>query len=1253
MSEPALHICLFGSLELVWGDEVLPPPSPALPRSLLAYLVFHHSRAVPRDRLVGLFWPERPDARARRALSQALWQVRTALGPAANRLTAEQDAVSFSLFPGDRLDVAEFERLADGPDLQSLVAAVDLHRADFLEGIYDDWALLERERLRECYLGVLGRLIALYKQQGSYEQALVYAQRLAAADPLREEVHRELMQLYHLLGRSQAALEQFAVLRAVLDAEIGLAPSHTTVALSQEIARDLAAALDEATPPHLPVAPPPPPLLRDLAHLPLVGRVGERGVLLDALQGVVQGQGGVALVEGDAGVGKTRLVGEIVADARWRGFQVGQGKAEHLAASPPYQLLCDALVPLLTPLRIAQLAESVEPLWFSVVASVCPVVADRLPDLPPLASLEPHEEQQRLWEGVARCLSGLAAIAPLVLILEDVHWADEATLGALVHLAPRVGKMRAFVILTARTAEDRERESVWQALESVDRASPLLRLRLEPFVPAETAALVTRALGVSAGDASVVAFAERLQDGTGGNALFLVESLKSLVEQGVLVLSSGGDGWCLPTADEPLPTPPSVQGLISRRLARLDALLRDVLELAAVLGEDADFPVLSRAGALASVGLPAALEALRQRGLLIESEAGYRFEHDRVRQVAYEAIEPEYRQRLHHKAGLVLEEMRPGQIESLAYHFDRAEVWDKAAIYGHQAGDRARAAYANDRAVAYYTQALKATQRLPGSTGLQFDLYLAREATLDLQGERAAQAGDLQALQTLSEQLGSARQAEVALRRANYAEAIGDYPAAIAAVQFAIDLARAAGDVTQEAAGYLQWGRALFYQGDYVAAEFQFTRALSTTQHNTPIAADSVVRLHRVEAESLHYLGGVHWLLDDYVGARRYYEQALLIYQEIDDQVGRVAVLNRLGVILAEQGNYTEAKAYYEWALPICGEIGYRYMEGSLFGNLGIVFLYQGDYTEASSYFEQSLRICREVGRRRGESMVLAYLGLLFHHLGDDEIAQEYCRKALLVVQDLDARPILSDVLTNLGHALVGLGYLEEAAEAYCQALDIRRELGEHNRAMESLAGLARVSVAQGHLDQALVQVEEILDRLANKGLAGADEPFRVYLTCYRVLEANSDYRAQGVLITAHDLLQEWAANIRDVTVRRSFLENVAAHREIVAAYRRTQENRVTVRLPRADAPTTRPLRDDEWIEVTWTPFASEDSQVEGKAAQRHHRLLRLLHEAGEQSAAPSVADLAVALGVTSRTVKRDLAALRAVGHDARTRGSR
>jgi len=1335
-----LSIYLLGGLDLSWDQSPLPSIPTTAARSLLAYLIFHHNQPHTRDLLAGTFWPDQPDAVARRRLSQALWRIRRALGPASDRLTAGRAHITFQLLPEDWLDVYEFERRArhaerrevDASLAEQLEACIQLYRGDLLAGYYDNWPLLERERLRGIYLVVLERLLALYKQGGDDERALSCAQRLVGADPLRESAHRELMRLYHLLGRSRAALEHFATLHDLLMEEMGAPPSSTTSALFQEIA----AALEEAAQPHLPVALPPPPVLQDLSHLPFVGRAKERAALQEAIRAAGQGRGGLALVEGDAGVGKTRLVGEVIADAEWRNLQVGLAKAVPLSVRAPYQLLREGLLPLLTPLRIAQLAELVEPLWLSAVALLLPALAEHLPQLPALPPLDPDKEQERLWEGLVRCVIGLATVSPLLLVLEDLHQADEATLAVLAYLAPRLSESRVLLVLTYRTAEARERAVVRETLDALDRALPLQRLRLLPFDRAEGVDLVRRALGAMQADVPSTRFAERLQDESGSNALFLVETLKSLLEQGALAPSSEGN-WVFPPGDQPLPVPASVQELVGERMGRLIPALRTVLELIAILGEEGSFSLLSQVSDKEVDTLLPALEELVRRGFLVEAEARYRFEHDRIQEIVYQVIPPVRRQGVHRQTATVMEGLYPERIEPLAYHFSLARVWDKAAHYHQQAGDQARQVYANAEAIDHYTQALEALERLPDPNELLvYELRLAREAIYALQGARAMQSEEFAALTVLGEQLddggpqAALRRATVALRQADYAQATGDYPGTIAAAQKTVDLVQAGladrrEAVYFEAESYLRWATALWRQGDCPAAQRRLEQGLAQAraaelrlQEARMLRGFGVVdylqgRYAEAQArfeQSLHFyreigdLGGESTTLNDvgnalyrlgeFAGARTFFEESLRIKQKMGDRQGEGLALNNIGLLCTDLHDYVEAVRYYEQAAHILYEIGDWQGYGLLRNNLGLVHLDQGDYPQASTCFEQALRICRDIGNRRveilaltnlalvylgqgvydqaqvhleqaghicreigrqgGEGWVLAYLGILALRQGDHQAAYAYGQQALQIAQRVE-KVLQCLALGVLGYTLTAAGSLDEAAAMYRQGLAVALQLDRAPEAMEYRAGLAHIALKQQHLDQALVYVEEILRYVEIDSLDGAMEPFQVYLICYNVLRANQDPRARQVLEIAHNILQGKAAKIEDESLRRSFLEQVVAHRDVLVAYdellAQTIERRVQVRLPRIDAPTGRPLRDDEYVEVAWTVETPEDAAVSSKVARRRQRILRLLEEARAEGALPSDRDLAEALGVSPRTLRRDMVSLAAAGHVLATRG--
>jgi tetratricopeptide (TPR) repeat protein len=200
--------------------------------------------------------------------------------------------------------------------------------------------------------------------------------------------------------------------------------------------------------------------------------------------------------------------------------------------------------------------------------------------------------------------------------------------------------------------------------------------------------------------------------------------------------------------------------------------------------------------------------------------------------------------------------------------------------------------------------------------------------------------------------------------------------------------------------------------------------------------------------------------------------------------------------------------------------------------------------------YEQALQIHQEIGNRRGEGHIFAGLGRIYAHQGRSAQAKAYLEQAVCICRELGERPEEGRALSHLGYALAESGHLAEAAEAHQQALSIRQELGQPSPAMESLSGLAQVSLAQGDLSQAQAQVEEILTYLESNALEGIIDPHQVYLTCYQVLKANDDPRAQEILNKGYRLLQERAAKISDEDMRCSFLENVAVHREIVAAFK-------------------------------------------------------------------------------------------------------
>jgi len=780
-----------------------------------------------------------------------------------------------------------------------------------------------------------------------------------------------------------------------------------------------------------------------------------------------------------------------------------------------------------------------------------------------------------------------AELSPTVIFLEDVHWADDSSLDVIDHLAQTTPKQRLLIVCLARPFLF-ERRPGWgegRAFHTQLELHPLSRqdsrcLVEEILQKVEQAPDVLRELVVSRAE---------------GNPFYVEELIKMLIEDGVIL--KGEERWRVePVHLAAARVPSTLTGVLQARLDSLSPQERAVLQLASVVGRTFWTSAVERISASANGGMDEneiqnALSALwgkemafRRKTSAFAGTQEYIFKHAIMREVTYESVLKRHRPAYHACVAAWLMEQsaeRAGEHSGLiADHLELAGQTELAAVYLRQAGEQAAAKFANAEAVAYFSRALDLTPA--AEPGERYGLLLAREKVYHLQGEREAQAQDLAALNELAKALGNERrQAEVALHQAGYGEAIGDYAAAIESAQVAIRLAQVVQDASREAAGYQEWGRALMRRGDHEAALTRLEGALTLAK---------AAGLRQTEANSLRNLGNIHYFQGDYAtakayyeqslracreigdrrgeghtlnnlglvsddqgdcaAARAYYEQALCTYLEIGDRWGQGASLNNLGCVSEGQGDYARAKSYFEQALCIKREIGDRQGEALGFMNLAKVFSRQGDYSRSRAYYQQSCHILREIGDQHGESEGLYYLSLLCHHQGDDELARQYGQKALCIAQDIGDRSSQGYALTHLGHALAGLGHLAEAADAYRQALVLRCELGQPHMAMESLAGLARVSLIQEDLTQAQTQVEEILSYLQSNTLAGTEEPFRVYLTCYRVLHANQDPRAQGVLDAAHRLLQERAAKISDEELRRSFLENVTAQREIVSEWR-------------------------------------------------------------------------------------------------------
>jgi predicted ATPase len=375
----------------------------------------------------------------------------------------------------------------------------------------------------------------------------------------------------------------------------------------------------------------------------------------------------------------------------------------------------------------------------------------------------------------------------------------------------------------------------------------------------------------------------------------------------------------------------------------------------------------------------------------------------------------------------------------------------------------------------------------------------------------------------------------------------GDYENATAHAAEATRLAQASRHVEGEAQGYLQWGRAHFFRGQYDEAQRRLSTALATA---LTLQADYLVAaIHFSLAANRLYRG-------DYTTGQHHYDESLRLYQELGDQTNIYKLRYNMALMHFYTGDYLRARAIFDECADHYRAIDDRRSLGRLLNNLGAVYTQLGDYAQARAFYDEALAVKRSIGDRPHESLILANQGLLATLQHDFDTAVTRCRRALEIGQELGERAVIAYAQTCLGHALVGIGWLAEAADLFTDALALRQALGQPDQALEPLAGLAALFLTQEQPQQAQGYVETILPHLHRLAAAGIVEPFRIYWVCYQVLTANRDLRATEVLTAAHRLLQARASLISHEPLRRLYLEQVDVHQAIVAAYAQLPDER-------------------------------------------------------------------------------------------------
>lgn len=719
-----LRIRTLGPLTLERGAQVLPERiwRSRQERRLLGILLSARGRKVSTDRLIGWLWPDADHGAAATTLRSTVSALRHMLEPASGRASSRYiltrpGGYAWNPAGGAWIDAEALLALLDARDsrgddqaVQAIEQALALYQGEFLADEPDAaWAGPLRELLHERVLTALHDLAELRLARGEYDAAIVLARRGLEHDHLREPLYRTLMLAQSRAGDLSGALQTYERCRRALDDELGAAPSAQTRALHAALLRDEADSEARAPKPG-PVAARPPIL--PAAVSPFVGRADELATLRGWIAALDQRGGGVLAVVGEAGIGKTRLIDEALRSSRADTLTIAL-RCTTLERGLPFAPLSEALRSLLRAAP-ADLLRRLPPVALAQVADLLPVLRERLPDLPTLASVRPGEGRNYLLDGLVDVALALARERPLIVWCDDAQWADEATLAVLGRLARRAPRRALLVILAYRSEELVENTALHQLLRTLGREMSLHPLVLGRLAERDVAELLA-GLAHTAPE-RVAHLSPRLSAASGGNPLFLAVALQSLVESHgaqslAALLPALGAGAPLPD----LASAPPLRDLVLARIDRLPGPARELLEQLAVIGRPASLDLIEQ---IAGAPALAAAQILLERQFVVETADGrLEFGHDLVRSIVSATLSSPQRRLVHRRAALAIAALHgsaPGGAAELAFHFEQAGRGAEAEVlrYAIAAGEHARRSFGYRAALAHYDTALLAADRL-------------------------------------------------------------------------------------------------------------------------------------------------------------------------------------------------------------------------------------------------------------------------------------------------------------------------------------------------------------------------------------------------------------------------------------------------------------------------------------------------------------------------------------------------------------
>ena len=975
-------------------------------RALIYYLAAH-DKPITRDHLLSIFWIDLDRASAQQTLRTTLHGLRKALG---DSLIVDDDKLS--LATDSQIDVRLFEssiqprtsnfklQISNFQLPITNYQSLNLYQGDFLSDFslpaspaFDDWVAVQREHYRRLAVRGFTALAKQHEAEKNYREAIDALSRALSFDPLQEDLQRDCIRLQYLAGDRAGAIRRYDSLRKLLDKEMGLPPMAETRAVYDSIIKDELKIPNPKTPKSqtskkqtpnskelsairipksateksLTTQPPNHP-----TAIPFTGRAAE----LQQLQRAEPRR--LILIEGEAGIGKTRLVEEFIRESNSLALI---GGARELESSLPYQPIIEALrtIPATS---CGTILSSLSLIWREEISRIVPEIFSGAVQ----RSASPADES-RLWESVNQLLIALAKQNPILVFIDDLHWADQSTLALIGYLTRQTS---APIRLIATTRAAASRSALGVLIQSLTRENRLIRIMPARLSSHEVTQVAQRLSPQFTHP--LAAWLTRLSE---GNPYILAELVREAREQKILQFNGVLN---LDALSQNL-VPQTIYSLIAARLARLSDSARRVMDAAVAVGREFDFEIVARAAALSETAALDALDELRAATFVrprADDSTGrlYIFDHTLSMEVAYREVGEMRHRILHRRVAESLEAIHGDRIDSfaglIASHFVEGNAVDRAAPFALRAAQHAASLAAWKEAITFYEQALSVIR----DPRKQLEIYLALGNAQMNGGSVSMSSESFRSALALAQHLNDAAQESAArplleqslLLQGRYAEVI------------------ALAQLTDSVESEMYWGIALSLEGaDLIGADEHLQKAetLLASADRAPRSTLAQIRFER---------GNVAAQQGSLTRAVEIYKNALATAEESSEAwAQQILALNNIAYHL-HLLNDSSASDYAERGLKLARERGALFQQTYLLSTLGEIALAQNDLHRAQIFFDEGLLMATQLSIPERIAGLTANLGLVAAKRGETSVAIHRLSTALAQADSLHANHLAAQI---------------------------------------------------------------------------------------------------------------------------------------------------------------------------------------------------------------------------------------------------